>query len=99
MVTAGQACTKKYSPQEIAMATVTALRAPCPAVPGVTFLSGGQSEEDASINLNAINQCPCPSPGPSPSPMGEPCRRRSEDMGWEEENAKAAQEEYIKRGW
>ncbi|XP_010131735.1 PREDICTED: fructose-bisphosphate aldolase C-like, partial [Buceros rhinoceros silvestris] len=29
-----------------------------PAVPGVTFLSGGQSEEEASINLNAINTCP-----------------------------------------
>ena len=25
------------------------------AVPGVTFLSGGQSEEDATIHLNAIN--------------------------------------------
>ena len=27
-----------------------------PAVPGVTFLSGGQSEENASLNLNSINQ-------------------------------------------
>ena len=26
-----------------------------PALPGVTFLSGGQSEEDASLNLNAMN--------------------------------------------
>ena len=25
---------------------------------GITFLSGGQSEEEASINLNAINKCP-----------------------------------------
>jgi len=59
MVTAGQSCSKKYTPQEIAKATVTALQRTVPAaVPGITFLSGGQSEEDATINLNAINQFP-----------------------------------------
>ncbi|KAJ3588318.1 hypothetical protein NHX12_011911 [Muraenolepis orangiensis] len=59
MVTAGHACTKKFTPQEVAMATVTALRRTVPsAVPGVCFLSGGQSEEEASLNLNAINQVP-----------------------------------------
>jgi len=57
MVTAGHACTKKFSPQEVAMATVTALRRTVPAaVPGICFLSGGQSEEEASQNLNAMNQ-------------------------------------------
>ncbi|KAF6714837.1 Fructose-bisphosphate aldolase B [Oryzias melastigma] len=59
MVTAGHACSKKYTPQEVAMATVTALRRTVPAsVPGICFLSGGQSEEEASVNLNAINQVP-----------------------------------------
>ena len=59
MVTPGQACTKKYTSEQIGMATVTALRRTVPsAVPGITFLSGGQSEEDASINLNAINSVP-----------------------------------------
>lgn len=57
MVTAGQSCTKKYTPEQVAVATVTALRRTVPAaVPGVTFLSGGQSEEEASVHLNAINQ-------------------------------------------
>jgi fructose-bisphosphate aldolase class I len=57
MVTPGQSCAKKVSPQDIARATVTALqRSVPPAVPGIVFLSGGQSEVDASINLNAINQ-------------------------------------------
>lgn len=57
MVTAGQSCAKKFTPQEVAVATVTALRRTVPAaVPGVTFLSGGQSEEEASVHLNAINQ-------------------------------------------
>jgi fructose-bisphosphate aldolase class I len=59
MVLAGHSCTRKYTPQEVAMATVSALRRTVPAaVPGITFLSGGQSEEEASLNLNAINQVP-----------------------------------------
>ncbi|XP_010894031.1 fructose-bisphosphate aldolase B [Esox lucius] len=57
MVTAGHSCPKKFTPQEVAMATVTALRRTVPAaVPGITFLSGGQSEEEATQNLNAMNQ-------------------------------------------
>jgi len=57
MVTAGQSHAKKATPQEVARATVEALqRTVPPAVPGIVFLSGGQSEEEASINLNAINQ-------------------------------------------
>ncbi|XP_067934039.1 fructose-bisphosphate aldolase-like [Watersipora subatra] len=59
MVTAGQSCSKKYTSEEIAKATVTALQRTVPAaVPGVTFLSGGQSEENASVNLSAINKYP-----------------------------------------
>jgi len=57
MVTAGFQCTKKYTAEQNARATVTALsRTVPPAVPGITFLSGGQSEEDASVNLNTMNQ-------------------------------------------
>jgi len=56
MVTAGFASAMKYTPEQNARATVTALsRGVPPAVPGITFLSGGQSEEDASLNLNAMN--------------------------------------------
>lgn len=46
-----------------AEATVTVLRrtVPC-AVPGITFLSGGQSEEEATIHLNEINRVPGPRP-------------------------------------
>jgi fructose-bisphosphate aldolase class I len=57
MVTPGQSCTKKYTPEQIGLATVTALQRGVPvAVPGIVFLSGGQSEIDATINLNAINK-------------------------------------------
>lgn len=41
MVTAGQSCTKKYTNEQNALATVTALRRTVPAaVPGIVFLSG-----------------------------------------------------------
>lgn len=57
MVTPGQSAAKKATPEEIAKATVTALRRSVPAaVPGIVFLSGGQSELEATKNLNAINQ-------------------------------------------
>uniref|UniRef100_A0A915D052 Fructose-bisphosphate aldolase n=1 Tax=Ditylenchus dipsaci TaxID=166011 RepID=A0A915D052_9BILA len=60
MVTPGQSHPKgNFTHADIALATVTALQRTVPvAVPGVVFLSGGQSEEDATLNLNAINQCP-----------------------------------------
>lgn len=60
MVTAGQSFSgTKPTPEDIARATVTALSRTVPAaVPGVVFLSGGQSEEEASVNLNAINVYP-----------------------------------------
>ena len=59
MVTGGFSCAKSYTPYDIAVATVTALQRTVPAaVPGITFLSGGQSEEDASVNLDAINKLP-----------------------------------------
>ncbi|KAF0986276.1 hypothetical protein HZS_3225, partial [Henneguya salminicola] len=52
----GQDCKTKYTPEQVAEATVKALsRTVPPCVPGITFLSGGQSEKDASIHLNAIN--------------------------------------------
>ncbi|KAL2642194.1 hypothetical protein R1flu_009781 [Riccia fluitans] len=56
MVTPGSDA-PKVSPQVIAEHTVRALqRTVPPAVPGIVFLSGGQSEEEATLNLNAMNQ-------------------------------------------
>jgi len=59
MVTPGQEnpAYKTTPPEEIGKATVTVLqRTVPPAVPGIMFLSGGQGEEEASRNLNAINR-------------------------------------------
>nr|XP_025862475.1 fructose-bisphosphate aldolase A-like [Vulpes vulpes] len=99
MVTPGHACTYKYSHEEIAMATVTALRCTVPpAVTGITFLSGGQSEEEASINLNAINKCPLLKPWALTFSYGRALQASAlKAWGGKKENQKAAQEEYIKR--
>mmetsp|Transcript_48345 Transcript_48345/g.58525 ORF Transcript_48345/g.58525 Transcript_48345/m.58525 type:complete len:393 (+) Transcript_48345:59-1237(+) len=57
MTVAGVDCEKKPSPEEVAKMTVQTLqRSIPPAMPGVTFLSGGISEEDSSIFLNEINK-------------------------------------------
>ncbi|RVX12527.1 Fructose-bisphosphate aldolase 3, chloroplastic [Vitis vinifera] len=52
---------EKASPETIAKYTLTMLRRRVPpAVPGIMFLSGGQSEVEATLNLNAMNQSPNP---------------------------------------
>lgn len=57
MVVAGKDHPQQPSSADVAEATVRALKRTVPsAVPGIAFLSGGQSDEDATVNLNAINQ-------------------------------------------
>ena len=57
MVLAGKDCPQQAGPEEIADATLRCLREVVPpAVPGVVFLSGGQSDEQATVNLNAMNR-------------------------------------------
>ncbi|XP_068642894.1 fructose-bisphosphate aldolase 1, cytoplasmic-like [Aristolochia californica] len=56
MVTPGSE-SKKVAPEVVAEYTVRALQRTVPAaVPAIVFLSGGQSEEEATLNLNAMNQ-------------------------------------------
>jgi fructose-bisphosphate aldolase class I len=59
MVIAGKKCTRQAGVQEVAEATIRCLRRYVPAaVPGIVFLSGGQSAEDATDHLNAMNAMP-----------------------------------------
>jgi fructose-bisphosphate aldolase class I len=61
MVTPGAECKKRSTPEEVAKYTLKMLRRRVPpAVPGIMFLSGGQSELEATLNLNAMNQSPNP---------------------------------------
>jgi fructose-bisphosphate aldolase class I len=56
MVLPGKDC-RTADPDEIAEATIRVFRRAVPAaVPSINFLSGGQSPEEATVNLNTINQ-------------------------------------------
>jgi fructose-bisphosphate aldolase, class I len=56
MVIAGKQCARQAGVQEVAEATIRCLKRYVPAaVPGIVFLSGGQSAEDATDHLNAMN--------------------------------------------
>ena len=57
MVIPGSDCKDKSSAEEIAKKTLECLKRNVPAdVPGIAFLSGGQSEIESSKNLNEINK-------------------------------------------
>jgi fructose-bisphosphate aldolase class I len=57
MVVAGQMSRQRPSVEEVADKTRRVLKACVPAaVPGIAFLSGGQSDEDATAHLDAINK-------------------------------------------
>jgi fructose-bisphosphate aldolase class I len=62
MVISGKGSAEQASAEEVAEWTIRCFRELVPAaVPGIVFLSGGQSDEQASENLNAINKL-----GPQP---------------------------------
>jgi fructose-bisphosphate aldolase, class I len=57
MVVAGKKCPSQPSVEEVAEKTLRVLKECVPAaVPGIAFLSGGQSDLDATARLNAMNQ-------------------------------------------
>lgn len=56
MIIPGKKCPQQASAQEVAEATIRCMKRYVPAaVPGIVFLSGGQSAEEATDNLNAMN--------------------------------------------
>ena len=57
MVLAGQDAPSQLSPEEVAELTMKCLLENVPAeLPGIAFLSGGQSDIDATANLDALNK-------------------------------------------
>lgn len=57
MILSGYDCTYQASIEEVAEKTVNCLSAHVPSeVPGIAFLSGGQSDEDATLHLNEMNK-------------------------------------------
>lgn len=99
MVASGMQAAKKSTPLENAKATVTALqRTVPPAMPGVVFLSGGQSEEEASVNLSAINQYQAKKPWTLTFSFGR-ALQASVIKAWagKKENLNTSQQELVKR--
>jgi fructose-bisphosphate aldolase class I len=57
MVLSGKDAPDRASAEEVARYTVECFRQTVPAaVPGIAFLSGGQSDDEATVNLDAINR-------------------------------------------
>jgi len=101
MVTPGHSSPtyKTTTPEQVGKATVTVLQRTLPAaVPGVVFLSGGQSEEEASRNLNAINQVPGRRPWGLSFSFGRALQASCLDA-WkgQKENVKKGQEAFLAR--
>jgi fructose-bisphosphate aldolase, class I len=97
MVTPGAECKDRASPELVAEYTLRLLhrRVP-PSVPGIMFLSGGQSEVEATQNLNAMNQ------GPNPWHVSFSYARALQNTclktwGGRPENVKAAQDALLLR--
>jgi fructose-bisphosphate aldolase, class I len=57
MVISGKKCANRADPQQVAEATVRCLKRHVPSsVPGIAFLSGGQSEAEATLHLDLMNK-------------------------------------------
>ena len=57
MVVCGKKCGKRASVEEVAHRTIEALKATVPSsVPGIAYLSGGQTDEEATAHLDAMNK-------------------------------------------
>ncbi len=87
------------SPKEIAEASLTVLRRTVPAaLPSINFLSGGQTPEQASQNLNAMHQIKDNIPWnlsfSFARALQEPCMKA---WAGKPENVKTAQAQFIKR--
>jgi fructose-bisphosphate aldolase, class I len=98
MVLAGYECSDQPDDEEVAERTLRCLRRHVPAaVPGIVFLSGGQSDEDATNRLNLMNQM-----GPQPWEVSFSYGRGLQAAAlttWhgERENVAAAQKKYHHR--
>jgi fructose-bisphosphate aldolase, class I len=98
MVLSGYDSSQQASHEEVAHETIRCFKRHVPAaVPGIVFLSGGQSDEDATANLNAMNAM-----GPHPWQLSFSYGRALQAAalkawGGKDENVEAAQRAYYHR--
>lgn len=98
MIIAGKKCSTQATKEQIAEATLRCFNAVVPRnLPGIVFLSGGQSEIEATENLNEMNK-----KGPQPWQLSFSYGRALQQSalkawGGKPENVKVAQEAFYKR--
>jgi fructose-bisphosphate aldolase class I len=98
MVVSGYDSSDQADVETVAEMTIRCLKNTCPAaVPGVVFLSGGMSDEDATARLNVMNQR-----GPHPWQLSFSYGRALQApalkaWGGEAANVEAAQQAYYRR--
>ena len=98
MTISGKKAANRAPPQAVAEATLRVLRRHVlPAVPGIAFLSGGQSEAEATLHLSLMNQL-----GGAPWLLSFSYGRALQDTalktwGGSAANVAAAQREFVKR--
>ncbi|HUF54072.1 MAG TPA: class I fructose-bisphosphate aldolase [Dehalococcoidia bacterium] len=101
MVLSGSEAKNRASPEEVARYTVKCFEDCVPAaVPGIVFLSGGQSDEEATENLDAISRYAAGSGAPWELSFSYGRGLQAAPMkawGGKEANAEAAQQAFLQR--
>lgn len=99
MVISGSECREQASAEEIAAATLRCFRVTVPAaVPGIVFLSGGQSDVEATANLDAINRAAGEKPWQISFSYGRALQAAAlKAWSGKAENRRAAQQAYLWR--
>ena len=99
MVISGSDCAEQAGVEEVAARTVQCLLRSVPAaMPGVVFLSGGQSDEVATLHLNAMNKIPAVKPWKLSFSYGRALQAAPlKAWGGKAENAAAAQAALMER--
>jgi fructose-bisphosphate aldolase class I len=99
MIVPAKQASRQVSVTEVAAATLRCLRRHVPAaVPGIVFLSGGQSHVNATMRLNAINQLDVPKPWKLSFSFGRALQDEAL-QAWQgkQENIQVAQEAFLHR--
>ena len=99
MVLSGKDCPEQGDTETVAKSTILCLKSAAPAaLPGIVFLSGGQSDANATANLNAMNRL-----GPHPWPLSFSYARAMQQAAlkvWAQDmtgNIQAAQKIVVER--
>ena len=99
MVISGLGCHQQSDIGQVAERTVATMRRCVPAaIPGLMFLSGGQSETDATANLNAMNANFAPQPWKLSYSYGRALQQSTlQTWAGDEKNIKSAQTALFER--